>query len=274
MKNRQSLQRVVCIGLVVLFLAGCRGTDVKPTATFTPAPPITPQWRDTTLRILFIGNSYTNYHESLPQMFANLAQSGGHEVEVDVSAPGGWSLTRHIEARRTLSKIDAQWDLVVLQESGSIASVASKCKKQMYPAVHTLNERISATGAHIVFFMQWGCRDGTYNCDKRDFDEMQAQLHSCYMDIANELNAMVAPVGIAWQTAVTQAPQLGLWRIDGLHSSESGNYLAACVFYAVVYHQSPEGLTYPAGLTEETAHFLQAIAAETVLENPDRWNIP
>ena len=122
--------------------------------------------------------------------------------------------------------------------------------------------------------MQWGYRDGTPVCDNRDFDEMQAQLHSCYMDIANELDAMVAPVGTAWQNAVTQDPQLDLWHRDGLHSSEKGTYLAACVFYAVVYQQSPEGLTYTAGLPEETAGFLQSIAAETVLINPDRWNIP
>jgi hypothetical protein len=98
---------------------------------------------------------------------------------------------------------------------------------------------------------------------------MQAQLRSCYTDLADELGAIVAPVGDAWQNAVTQNPQLDLWYRDGLHSSETGTYLAACVFYAVVYQQSPEALMYTAGLAEETAGFLQRIAAETVLGNSE-----
>ena len=103
---------------------------------------------------------------------------------------------------------------------------------------------------------------------------LEAQVQEGYMQIANELNAMVAPVGIAWQNGMLKDPQLGLWQADGLHPSIEGSYLAACVFYAVIYQQSPEGLTYTAGLPEEKAQFLQATAAETVLENPERWNIP
>jgi hypothetical protein len=35
----------------------------------------------------FIGNSFTFFNH-LPEMFADLARSGGHEVEVDMSAQG------------------------------------------------------------------------------------------------------------------------------------------------------------------------------------------
>jgi len=265
------LQRVVCLGLLALLLAGCR--QVEQTIAFTPlfsTPSQTPQSVDQALHILFVGNSYTDSYHSLPQMFANMAQSSGQQVEVAVLAPGGWTLAQHVEDRRTLDKIDERkWDFVVLQENGRIASVASKCREQTYPAAHTLSERIGAGESRIILFMQWGCRDGTPDCDNRDFDEMQAQLHSCYTDLANELGAMVAPVGNAWQNAVAQNPQLDLWYRDGLHSSETGTYLAACVFYAVVYQQGPEGLTYTAGLAGETAEFLQHIAAETALENSE-----
>jgi hypothetical protein len=48
-------------------------------------------------------------------MFADLAQSSGQQVEVAVSAPGGWTLAQHAEDRRTLDKIDERkWDFVVL----------------------------------------------------------------------------------------------------------------------------------------------------------------
>jgi hypothetical protein len=67
---------------------------------------------------------------------------------------------------------------------------------------------------------------------------------------------------------------LDLWQDDGGHPTEQGTYLAACVFYAVIFHQSPEGLTYLAHLPKEIAQFLQQIAANTVLNNPDQWNLP
>jgi hypothetical protein len=67
---------------------------------------------------------------------------------------------------------------------------------------------------------------------------------------------------------------LDLWQADGSHPSEQGTYLAACVFYAAIFHQSPEGLSYLAGLTKETPTFLQRIAASTVPDNPAQWNLP
>ena len=70
-----------------------------------------------------------------------------------------------------------------------------------------------------------------------------------------------------------QNSQLDLWQADGSHPTEQGTYLAACVFYAVIFRQSPKGLTYQAGLTKETATFLQQIAGTTVLDNAAQWNL-
>jgi hypothetical protein len=48
------------------------------------------------------------------------------------------------------------------------------------------------------------------------------------------------------------------------------------VLSALVFKQSPVGLPHPEGdeINAETAKFLQEIAAEIVLENPKKWNIP
>lgn len=59
---------------------------------------------------------------------------------------------------------------------------------------------------------------------------MQAQLEDGYGQIAQELDAPVAPVGTAWSTALQANPRLSLWQDDGSHPSEQGTYLAACVF--------------------------------------------
>jgi hypothetical protein len=83
----------------------------------------------------------------------------------------------------------------------------------------------------------------------------------------------VAPVGYVWLLAQGQNSLLNLWQEDGSQPTEEGTYLAACVFYGVIFQQSPKGLTYQAGLTKEPATFLQQIAGTTVLDNAALWNL-
>ena len=106
------------------------------------------------------------------------------------------------------------------------------------------------------------------------YESMQDAIDFGYQAIARELGAPVAPVGIAWRAVKTQAPSLELWMNDGSHPSTAGSYLAACVFYTVLFRQSPEGLSFPAALSMGQARMLQAVAAETVLSNPQEWNLP
>jgi hypothetical protein len=144
----------------------------------------------------------------------------------------------------------------------------------MAPAVRLLDGAIAENGAATVLFMAWAGRDGLPGAGYEDYAAMQAQVQAGYLEIASEIEAMVAPAGVAWQSALARNPQLDLWQRDGIHPTTEGTYLAACVFYATLFQQSPEGANYLAGLPEETGRFLQSIAAETVLGDLDRWNIP
>jgi hypothetical protein len=103
---------------------------------------------------------------------------------------------------------------------------------------------------------------------------MQLQINAGYLGIARELNIKLAPVGVAWAEAQRQNPQVELWQEDGSHPSLQGTYLAACVFYAVIFRESPEGLSYKSDLSKEQAHWLQSIATDTVLNDKTKWNIP
>ena len=50
------------------------------------------------------------------------------------------------------------------------------------------------------------------------------------------------------------------YRKDWKHPSAAGTYLAASVFYSVLYQRSPEGLIYHATLDKETALALQKLS--------------
>jgi hypothetical protein len=83
-----------------------------------------------TVRVLFIGNSYTSAND-LPQMFARLARQRSHEVITDMSAPGGWTLQQHAASPDTLGKIEGQkWDYADLpaDKAGFAQRIAARSR--------------------------------------------------------------------------------------------------------------------------------------------------
>jgi len=225
-------------------------------------------------RILFIGNSYT-YVNDLPRVFTDLARSGGHRVETAMAAQGGWTLADHVASTSTLDLLrSSKWDFVVLQEQSEIPAMEQSRTTSMYPAARLFVGQIEGLGARPMFFITWAHRDGLPDSMLMDYQTMQFSINRGYLGIAEELNVPLAPVGYAWLIAYGQDPQLDLWQQDGSHPTQQGTYLAACVFYAAIFHQSPEGLNYLDQLPINVAKELQTVAANTVLNDPKQWNLP
>ncbi len=72
--------------------------------------------------------------------------------------------------------------------------------------------------------------------------ETQAVLADAYTKMAQELGAILAPVGLAWEAVLRVDPDFDLHHQDGRHANPIGSYLTACVFYSVLFNTSPEGL--------------------------------
>lgn len=196
------------------------------------------------LRILFIGNSYTIQND-LPDMLARLLQAGGYEPAVKMIAHGGWTLADHARSDETVDAIiGGRWDYVLLQEQSVLPALAGRREKEMYPAVRALDEMIRKGGAQTVLIMTWGRRDGLPAENFPDYDSMQTTLATGTTEIADELGAIVAPVGLAWQRTLALQPEYDLWDADGSHPSATGSYLAAAVLYATLLQRSPEEASY------------------------------
>ncbi|MCX6639003.1 MAG: T9SS type A sorting domain-containing protein [bacterium] len=234
-----------------------------------------------TLRVLFVGNSYT-YTNNLPQLFSSLAASGGQPTVVDMSAPGGYWLEQHCVLPETISKISQGiWDYVVLQEQSQVPTIDYYRYGSMYPSARYLDSLIVSYGQQTAFFLTWGRKHGgqqTINQYSspvfRDFFHMQDSLTSAYTQIARELDATLCPVGLAWAEAVRRYPRADLWQPDDSHPTLQGTYLAACVFYAKLTNLNPVGLSYTAGLRPAEVRFLQVIAARTVFGTDESQGSP
>lgn len=185
------------------------------------------------LRVLFIGNSFT-YVNDLPRLVERLAASAKESrlLETSMVTVGGASLKSHWDDGEALAAIrKGKWDYVVLQEQ---SAVPINNPKMMYAHARFFDAEIKKAGARTVFYMTWA---------REDHPEAQAAITEAYTNIAVELGAVIAPVGLAWQRALKEKNGLRLYYEDKLHASPTGTYLAACVFYSVFYGKSPEGLT-------------------------------
>lgn len=107
-----------------------------------------------------------------------------------------------------------------------------------------------------------------------DYLAMQRQIDAAYVTIAQQLGVPAAPVGYAWSTVHRADPALTLWQDDGSHPTIAGTYLAACVFYAAIFHQSPNGLRWTDGLSAADAQTLQAVATTSVFSPAQAWLSP
>lgn len=232
------------------------------------------------VEVLFLGNSYTATND-LPEVFGFLANSGGYTVVTDQHTPGGFTLGSpqggdppHMSNLASLALIDSNdWDYVVLQEQSATPVITFTRTNYMFPAVQSLDAAIKANDSTTttLLFQTWARKDtgavcwgGNCSADFTTFHQMQDALTAGYRAAAGLVGAQVSPVGEAWRLARTNHPSIQLFDPDGTHPSSLGTYLAACVFYARIFDESPIGLSYGPSTFGLEARTLQRVAHEAV----------
>lgn len=213
------------------------------------------------MKVFFIGNSYTLCND-LPGMLCALGRSAGHIISAEAAADWGKTLPWHTQQSATLDAIGSDhWDYVVLQDH-SLSALESPDRLQ--DAVSRLSRNIRSVNASPVLYITWA---------RQHRPEMQQTITDVYTQTAANVDAILAPVGPAWHRALTARPQLLLHTEDRSHPTRRGTYLAACVFYATLYEESPVGLTHhidpddhaTGKIDRPVASFLQTTAWQSVM---------
>jgi hypothetical protein len=204
------------------------------------------------LKVLFIGNSFTSRND-LPGLITELAAARGKQLEHHLISAGGASLRTHWNAGHARQAIqEGGYDRVVLQEQSTLPV---KNAKRMHENVRLFDEAIKAAGAKTTLYMTWA---------RQHAPESQQVITDAYVSIGRELSATVVPVGMAWQRFLGKHDEPVLHDRDQSHPSFAGSYLAACVFLAVLFEESPVGITGDfAGLSKKDLTLLQTVAWQT-----------
>ncbi len=192
-----------------------------------------------TLKVLFIGNSYT-FFNNLGDLVAGIAAGlPGPTISPALAVQGGMPLGWHLVNGPAMTMLDDErWDHVVMQDHSLFGGIVFNGEPRMVPptgfheSARILVKHVRARNAKPLFFMTWA---------RRGRPAEEPILTNGYLDIGRELGVDVAPVGIAWTEALKQGVAVDLFSADGAHPSPAGSYLAACVIYASLTGKSPKG---------------------------------
>ena len=223
--------------------------------------------------VLWVGNSFFYYNNSLHGHFGRLVASAGsgarvRGVSVTISGSGlDWhdmaSLLRPDGLGRysfvgdndiQFNPPGRQYDTAVMMDC-SQCPIHPKLQAAFHDTVKKNAQLLRQAGVRPVLFMSWAYQDKP---------EMTVQLAEQYTQAGKANGALVIPAGLAFARAISRQPDTVLYESDKRHPSLAGTYLAACTAYATLFGKSPVGLAYTAGLPADLAARLQTAAWETV----------
>ena len=223
-----------------------------------------------TTKVLFIGNSFTYYHD-MDQLFAGLAEAAGYDVQVERITIGAHNLSRFadpsdeggamVEAALTAH---GDYDVIVLQEQSTRPITNPALFEE---GVTKLCSRIGETqkDCRVFLYATWG-----YPAQAgQTVPEMEMQLRAAYGSLGAKLGLSVSPVGEAFTATYGARSGIDLYAEDQRHPSYAGAYLAACVHAAKVLGIDPRGSAFVGDaqlLSPETALILQQTAYATVFK--------
>jgi hypothetical protein len=230
---------------------------------------------DKAQKLLFVGNSFTYYNNSLHHHVRNLLIAAGKfepgNTSLRAMTISGSGLAEHLPGVTAMVN-RSDWDLVIMH-GYSNGPVGLESAVKFEQAAREISAVVRKAGAEPAFLMTWAYKDNP---------EMGPKLGMAYSAIGEELGAHVVPVGLAFDRANRELTDIELYSpdIQGFsgsgeelvityqdvikHPSRAGTYLAACVVYASLFGASPEGLVYGADLPQNDVRRLQRLAWEVV----------
>ena len=220
--------------------------------------------------ILFIGNSYLYYNNSLHNHFKRIVEEYKSNFDgsasVKSSTIGGSRLKHHDVKRliepRAISSIE-KFELIILQGgSAEPLSMINREEFSLFAKKHI--DEIKANDSQAALYMTHA-----YVKPHKSFEKNQIRMiEDLYTRVGNDNQVLVIPVGLAFDLAYQKNPGIKLHESDGTHPSLLGTYLAACTVFASIYDKSPIGIKYDyfGAISEEDKIFLQRIANDATSE--------
>ncbi len=262
-------------GLVVAAaaLASCATSAREPTAQTASSPQnassIGAPMAESSTAILFVGNSYFYYNDSLHNHLKRMLVSAGafrnSELTFKSATIGGAALfdhpIDHLLAHDNL-RVDRPFEMVIMAGQSN-AALTPERRTLFAQTAREYAAKVRAAGGEPALYMT----HAYVPPHRLARDTMIDDVASLYIETGADIDALVIPVGLAFAEAYRRRPDIQLHKgFDGSHPNLLGTYLAAATVLASVYGVSPVGNAYDyfGEVSAEEARFLQEVAQDTV----------
>ena len=234
-----------------------------------PAPRIKKLRTKNPTDLLFVGNSYLYYGDSVHNHVRRMAVAAGlyqpSQLTYKSATIGGAAIFDH-NLEHYLQpenlRVKKPFEVVILQ-GGSAAPLSEKRRKRFAETASDFAAMIGKSGGETVLYMT----HAYVKPHARFRPGMIKDIASLYIETGNEIDALVIPVGLAFEEAYRRNPDIKLHKsFDGSHPELAGTYLAAATVFASLYETSPIGNDYDyfGTIDRKTVLFLQTVAHDTV----------
>ena len=297
------MKKIICVLLCVLLLCGCGAPaaeqETTPATTTMPALTDAPLSDGKTLKVLAIGNSFSN---NTTKYLYDIAKAEGVEnIVLGRLYIGGCSLLKHVNcANNNLTEYkyykntsgswdmienatllyglqDEQWDIITMQQSSGNSGLPQSYDPYLNQLIEYVNANKTNPNAKLVWHMTWAYQGDSDHKDFANYARSQDTMYTCIINTYKEVvqpnpafSGMI-PVGTAVQNIRTSYMGDNLTS-DGFHLNNLGEFIGGYVWYATFVgkplselklKQIPGSIT----LTEENeAMILEAI--NNALVNP------
>ena len=183
-------------------------------------------------KILFIGNSYTYYHDMPERIFAPMAKEKGFDFEVQAVTHGGYKLEwfadpENEEGKRLREVVEGRhYDCIVLQDH-SLSTILDP--GGFFGGIRSMKALLEDKTDKFVLYGTWARKPGCDTLEQIGMTnpEMTRHIAEHYDEAAQRFGMKIAHVGKAFAEYRQAHPDEELYFHDLHHSSVLGSTVAA-----------------------------------------------
>jgi hypothetical protein len=229
-----------------LLFTSCNSSDN------TQIPKPVPPKSEGTIRVLFVGNSHTEYYASFPLMLDALAKANNKQVEVEALLEMGVSIDKNLAAnKKEADELFAQtdtdgnyFDYIILQESTPVAAQYENKYIDNCKSIHALVAKNSPDVATYIYELMM-----PDDYTSSDYKEWQETLTQNAIKVAESLpNAGVlrfaSTLGQAYQgkegySAMQNGKDMLRYTDNSRHMLNDAVFLNSIVLYQTLFNETP-----------------------------------
>lgn len=250
-----------------------------------PAAAVLPTTIPAEVKVLSLNNSLIHYENEFQDVIFNqMAAAMSKNASWTAHTNLGKSLKYHWDegeglteagtpSARKLMRDNAYSHIILQEQTAKPLTNFAGFRESVIQWVNFIRTESANPNAVIILPVNWAYGNSS------NFASENAQFKKNYLDLAQELGVVLAPVGVAYDLAAAAEgtsimAAKGRWFKDDRHPTQMTTYLGACIEYATIYGVDPLTITWaPTTITATEAASMRQYAHDAIAATDQPVNV-